>query len=87
MGSLEKRSMRHRHLTSDAGLSLPAIDDILDRGAPDDWAALARDILRDPHGAVADKVLHLCLHHDMYGTSPLWTTFVERARNGRLRGP
>jgi hypothetical protein len=72
--------MRHRHLTEDAGWSLPAIDDILDRGKPRDWAELGTEVLRDPYGEVAQRIVHVCKHHFMYGTSRLWTSFVALAQ-------
>jgi len=86
LGRAKARSCGIATLTADAGLSMPAIDDILDRGAPSDWAALGREVLRDPHGEVARKIVHLCEHHEMYGTSILWTSFVELARSEHDRG-
>jgi hypothetical protein len=72
--------MTHRHLSEDAGYSLPAVDDILDRGGALAWAELAGEIEREPYGPVADRVLRICAAHTMYGTSALWQSFVELVR-------
>jgi hypothetical protein len=73
--------MKHRHLSDDAGWSVPAIDDILDRGRPEDWAELGNEVLRAPYGEIAQRVVHICENHYMYGTSRLWAAFVALARN------
>ncbi len=77
--------MRFRHLDYPpdarvAELGLAALDDRLDRGDFDDWAPLAHAVADDPHGALADKVLHLCEAHPMYGTSTLWRSWIARLR-------
>lgn len=77
--------MRHRHLdyppdTPVEQLGRAAIDDLLDRGDLADWAPLAAAVARDPHGRLADVVLQLCAAHPMYGTSRLWTAWIERLR-------
>lgn len=59
-----------------------ALDALLDSGDLEDWAPLARAVLNEPHGEIADTVLRLCDAHPMYGTSELWRTFVGRAREG-----
>lgn len=56
------------------------LDDVLDRGDLDEWAPLAAAIEKDPFAPLADTVLRLCAVHDMYGTSALWTTWIERLR-------
>lgn len=73
--------MRHRHLNDDVGLTTPAIDDILDRGSLDDWLAL-RDAAKADK-AIADRIVHLCSAHRMYGTSPLWNAIVNRLNEER----
>ena len=77
--------MRHRHLNvpSDRPIGeygLDALDDLLDRGSIADWAPLRDAVRADPHGPLADDVLHLCAHHEMYGTSRLWTGYIRRLR-------
>ena len=72
--------MNHRHLTADAGFSLPAIDDILDRGLPEHWVDLRNEVLRDPYGTVANDVLRICAQHHMYGTSRLWADLISMLR-------
>lgn len=79
--------MIHRHLdiaedTPVDRLSPAALDDLLDRGALDDWAPLAQAIAADPWGKLAEEVLHLCNAHHMYGTSRLWTAWIKRLRGG-----
>ena len=77
--------MRHRHLdypsdTPIAELGPAALDDLLDRGDLDDWAPLLREIRRDPHGPVADRILRLGRDHALYGTSRLWRAWIETRR-------
>jgi DNA-binding Xre family transcriptional regulator len=77
--------MIHRHLdipedTPAEELGLAAIDDILDRGELSDWAPLARAVGADPHGRLAESVLQICNAHPMYGTSALWTSWIEQLR-------
>ena len=77
--------MRHRHLdyssdTPIAELGPAALDDLLDRGDLDDWASLLREIRRDPHGPVADRVLRLGRDHPLYGTSRLLRAWIEKRR-------
>ena len=75
----------HRHLdvppsTPPDELPLDALDDLLERGSFDDWGPLAAAIRRDPDGPLADRVLRLCRAHPLYGTSALWTAWIERRR-------
>lgn len=83
-------TISHRHLDVAPGtppeeLPLDALDDLLDRGTFDDWGALARALQRDPHGALAERLLQLCVAHDMYGTSRLWPAFIARLRAHDVR--
>jgi hypothetical protein len=76
--------MKHRHL-DDADvpvheLGLAALDDLLERGDFSDWRPLVRAIAADPFGPLAEKVLHICDVHPMYGTSPLWRTWIASVR-------
>lgn len=77
--------MIHRHLdyapdTPVERLGRAAIDDLLDRGDLDDWAALTAAIRAEPWGEIANTVLQLCRDHRMYGTSTLWPAFVAASR-------
>jgi hypothetical protein len=77
--------MRHRHLdypdeTPVADLGPAALDDLLDRGDLDTWGPLLGEIRRDPHGALADRVLRLGDAHPLYGTSRLWRSWIARQR-------
>lgn len=77
--------MIHRHLDYEPGtepgeLGPAALDDLLERGDLSDWAPLARAVARDPFGELATTVDRLCDAHPMYGTSPLWRAFLDRAR-------
>jgi hypothetical protein len=49
--------MRHRHLNH-RSYSLSAIDDIIDRGAPKDWAELRRALRKDLQ--LLEKVKRVC---------------------------
>lgn len=78
----------HRHLvipphTTVDELPLDALDDLLDSGDMESWRPLAQALRRDPRGALAERVLKLCRSHDMYGTSRLWPSFIERLRRQR----
>jgi hypothetical protein len=80
---------RHLHYSNDTPptqLGPAAIDDLLDRGDLVDWAPLARAVADEPWGSVADTVLRLCSAHHMYGTSRLWTAYVQVCRASRLGG-
>jgi len=84
----QARIVRHRHLTDDVGLTRAAIDDILDRGMPEDWSELMRIVAKDPFGSVAEDVLRICSAHAMYGTSRLWPAAIAQLRGrGRAPGP
>lgn len=72
--------MKHRHLTGVDPLSPAAIDDMLDRGLRDDWVALRDRIDGDPFGEIADTVKRLCAATHRYGTSFLWTRYIDEAR-------
>lgn len=77
--------MQHRHLAYPPDRPVDewgpaALDDLLDRGDLTDWLPLLRALRRDPHGPLADRVLHLCRSHQMYGTSPLWIRYVAQLR-------
>lgn len=83
--------MRHRHLdyredTPVERLGPAAIDDLLDRGDLDDWRPLAAAVAHDPHGELADTVLHLIDAHPMYGTSPLWRAYIVSLRSAPPTG-
>jgi DNA-binding Xre family transcriptional regulator len=75
----------HRHLEVRRGApaeELPsvALVDILERGDLADWQPIAAAIARDPCGKLADRVIHLVNAHPMYGTSPLWRSWIDRCR-------
>lgn len=84
--------MIHRHLDIPEGtavedLGLAALDDLLDRGDLSDWAPLAKAILAEPEGRLANSVVGLCEAHPMYGTSVLWSSWIKSLRaapSGRL---
>ncbi len=61
-------------------LGAAGIDALLDRGDLDAWASLASAVRADPHGALADTIMRLCAAHPMYGTSALWTTWIDQLR-------
>ncbi len=69
--------MKHRHLQSDVGYEPVAIEDILERGGPEDWDALRDAVIVDPFGDIAQAIVRICAQHYMYGTSILWTNIVR----------
>lgn len=84
--------MRHRHLEHPPDLpvaeyGLAGLDDLLDRGSIADWVPLRDAVRANPHGDLADRVLHVCAHHRMYGTSRLWTHYIQRLRGQRDAAP
>jgi hypothetical protein len=78
--------MIHRHLYPTAGYQPAAVEDILERGKAQDWVHLRDAIIAEPFGPVAETVLSVCQAAPMYGTSNLWTNFIEdeRSRHNRL---
>ena len=77
--------MIHRHLQYADGtpvdeLPTAAIVDLLERGDLDGWRPIAAAIARDPFGTLARKVVCLLDAFPMYGTSPLWRSWIERCR-------
>lgn len=77
--------MIHRHLRVRPGtppdeLPQAALVGLLERGDLGDWRPVAAAIRRDPHGRLAADVLRLVDEHPMYGTSPLWRSWIDRCR-------
>lgn len=77
--------MKHRHLEIRSGIPiheqpLAAILDVLERGDLDEWRPIADAIHGDPMGPFADRVLRLLDAYPMYGTSPLWRSWIARCR-------
>lgn len=78
--------MIHRHLDVTAGapvaeLPLAALYDLLERGDLDDWRPLLRAIQAAPVGELANRVSRLVDIYPMYGTSPLFRSWIERCRH------
>jgi hypothetical protein len=70
--------MLHRHLTHEE-FTLAAIDDVIARGKPRDWAELRRAALLDR--SLAEKVLRVCRAHvsDPYAQRyHFWKQYAER---------
>lgn len=70
--------MQHRHLNHEQ-YTLAAIDDVIDRGKRQDWAALRQAALADP--TVMSKVLRVC---ESQGQDPyaqryrFWRRYAEQ---------
>ena len=78
--------MLRRHLDVPAGTPVhefgPAlVDDLLERGDLDHWGPIAREIRADPFGHLAQLVLDVCASNPQYGTSVLWTTWIDGLRH------
>jgi len=69
--------MKHRHLVDDVGYSRAAVEDILERGGPEDWIALREAVRAEPNGLVARTVVAACDSSKLYGTSPLWKAWIR----------
>lgn len=83
--------MRHRHLdypgdTAADALSAAAIDDIVERGGPHDWAPLVAAVRADPWGPAAQRILTVTAANPRYGITPLWQRYILTQRQ-RPRGP
>lgn len=72
--------MQHRNLKDNAGFTAAAIDNILERGTPEDWKILADEVIKDPHGGLAQRVYDIAKAHYMYGTSALWVGLITKWR-------
>jgi hypothetical protein len=77
--------MRHRHL--DHASDTPVAELGPRRSTTCSTAAISttgppllREIRRDPHGPVADRILRLGRDHPLYGTSRLWRAWIEKRR-------
>jgi DNA-binding Xre family transcriptional regulator len=78
-----------RHLDYGQGpplqeLGPAALDSLLERGDFGDWRPLARAVLRDPRGALADRVLRVCRGNPDNPSSSLWRHWIEGLRQPRL---
>lgn len=70
--------MLHRHLNHQV-LTLAAIDDVIDRGLRQDWAALRRAALQD--SGILQKIAKVCAAHtdDPYAQRyHFWMHYVDR---------
>lgn len=72
--------MRHRHLLPGYEWTVPAVEDVLDRGTLSDWRELAAAIRQDPWGPYAVSLERVVAHTRMYGTTRLWQDFLDRVR-------
>lgn len=70
--------MRHRHIVEGHEHTVPAVEDVLDRGTVADRRDLAAVVRADPRGATATALATVLSHTDMYGTTRLWRRFLER---------
>lgn len=70
--------MRHRNLNPGYEDSIPAVEDVLERGHLADWRELAQKILADPHGPYAESLRTVLSYYDGYGTARLWRDFLGR---------
>lgn len=71
--------MLHRHLKSEVGYILPAIDDVIERGKPEDWAELRSAALADR--AIIEDILRISLVrvHDPYAQRyHFWRHYAEQ---------
>jgi hypothetical protein len=70
--------MLHRHLNTEE-YTLAAVDDVIDRGKPEDWTDLRSAALNDR--TIMEKILRVAVAHadDPYSGElyPLWRQFAE----------
>lgn len=77
------RQFRHLDYATDVSvdeLGPSAIDDLLDRGDLHAWKQIARAVLANPNGPLADTVLRICNEHHMFGTSAMWQGWITKLR-------
>lgn len=79
--------MEHRHILPGHEDTVPAVEDVLDRGTVDDWRALAQRVVADPGGPAARSLQVVLDHVPMYGTTTLWRHFLEEVRDAHPQGP
>ena len=80
--------MHHRHLAPGFESSVAAVADVLERGSLADWRELAGHIQIDPDGPYARAVRRVVEHSHFYGTTILWTDYLDRInRAGEGRPP
>ena len=72
--------MRHRHLTHQR-LTLAALDDLIENGTLADWQPVLARVRREPHGAVAARIMELLGAREYEENGALWRSFIERARS------
>lgn len=72
--------MEHRHILPGFEDTVPAVEDVLDRGSVDDWRELARRVVDDPDGPAARSLQVVLDNVPMYGTTALWRHFLEEVR-------
>ncbi len=75
--------MKHRNLNHQ-GLTLAAIDNIIERGLLPDWVPLLLEIEKDPFGDAAKRTLAICEAHEVYGTTSVFRKFVHDKREQAL---
>ena len=71
-------TMRHRHLNHE-GLTLAAVDDVIDRGSLNDWLDLRAAVVDDQN--VREDVLRICAAHtgDPYAQRyHFWEKYAQR---------
>jgi hypothetical protein len=61
--------------------TVPAVEDVLDRGTIADWRELARHIREDPFGPHARALESVVQHVHLYGTTLLWQDYLARCRS------
>jgi hypothetical protein len=65
--------------------SVPAVEQILERGRLADWRALARKVEENPHGPAAQSLRVVLGYFDGYGTAVMWRRWLAQldARQSR----
>jgi hypothetical protein len=74
--------MRHRHLHHQ-GLTLAALDDLIENGTLADWRPVLARVRREPDGPVAARLAELLGARDYEESGSLWRAFLDQARARR----
>ncbi len=77
--------MIHRHLAHQRP-TMAALDDLLENGTLADWRPILADVLRDPGGETARRILLLAERRDYREAGGFWRAFIAKARSDQRQG-
>jgi hypothetical protein len=78
--------MDHRHLTHQ-GLTLAALDDLIEHGTLADWQPVLARVRREPFGPVAARIERLLGQRDYEESGAVWRLYLVYARARMPQSP